>query len=532
MADIPVLNSNASATKKIFMDFNGHDVSGTYWNTPSQFNGYQSFSTIHAPAYDLDGNPSTLSEVELANVQLYWHHLAEDFRPFNVDVTTVAPSASAFAQGSTAQRVLYTSWKDEGVGGSGLQWVNGEYWGVAEFNSWFATNDSPAWIFANEPENLSYDYGDVQVGAPFPPEYFAVVGAHEVGHAFNLTHDGNYNASGVQAEYYVGHGGTGPTSWGPIMGGAEVRSLTQWSKGEYNGATTSQDDLAVLAAALSYRTDDHTNNLIPAQATTLALSGNNFVPASGVISQSASGSGANDRDIFKFTIVPGTGNRIVTINVNPAAVAANLDIRIDLYNGVGAPIPGAFSSPANDLNASLTWSLPAGTYMVAVDGVGIGSPATSGYSDYGSLGLFTISGFIAPPGGGMMMAGAPDSSLLSLQSSSATTTQSAARGSGQSSGRGDGNSVPGGRVAAMSAIETFDEPATTTSTAARWLPSRAAIDAAFTPSALASVTTRSARVRQGDLHERADNGRQRATPPRGECPPSLDEAFATLADLR
>jgi hypothetical protein len=441
MADIPVLNSNAGATKKIFMDFNGHDVSGTYWNTPSYFNGYQTFSTIHAPAYDLDGNPNTLSEVELANIQLYWQHLAEDFRPFNVDVTTVAPAASAFAQGSTAQRVLYTSWKDEGVGGSGLQWVNGDYWGVAEFNSWFATNDSPAWVFGNEAENLYYDYGDVQVNAPFPTEYFAVVGAHEVGHAFNLTHDGNSYASGVQYEYYVGHGGTGPTSWGPIMGGAEVRSLTQWSKGEYTGATTTQDDLAVLAAALGYRTDDHTNNLIPAQATTLAMSGNNFVPASGIISQSASGSGANDRDVFKFTIAPGTGNRTVTINVNPAAVAANLDVRIDLYNGVGAPIAGAFSNPANALNASLVWSLPAGTYMVAVDGVGKGNPAADGYSDYGSLGLFTISGFIAPPGSGLMMMGGPNSSLLGLQSTASTATPTAKSSTGTVARQGSTNTA-------------------------------------------------------------------------------------------
>ncbi|WP_216905048.1 zinc-dependent metalloprotease, partial [Synechococcus sp. CCY 9618] len=72
----------------------------------------------------------------------------------------------------------------------------------------------------------------------------AATASHEVGHTLGLTHDG-----AGSTEYYAGHGGTGPTSWGTILGApylGDDENLTQWSKGEYYGANNSQDDLAVI----------------------------------------------------------------------------------------------------------------------------------------------------------------------------------------------------------------------------------------------------------------------------------------------
>ena len=48
---------------------------------------------------------------------------------------------------------------------------------------------------------------------------------------------------------------------------------------------------------------------------------------------------------------------------------------------------------------SFSANLGAGTYYLQIDGTGSGNPATDGYSDYGSLGTFSISG-TAPAGGG------------------------------------------------------------------------------------------------------------------------------------
>ena len=59
--------------------------------------------------FDTDGTPSTFSASELAVVQDAWQRVAEDYAPFDVDVTTGtrAPQrsiAAAQAIRSTAQR--------------------------------------------------------------------------------------------------------------------------------------------------------------------------------------------------------------------------------------------------------------------------------------------------------------------------------------------------------------------------------------------------------------------------------------------
>jgi hypothetical protein len=50
------------------------------------------------------------------------------------------------------------------------------------------------------------------------------------------------------------------------------------------------------------------------------------------------------------------------------------------------------------LNASVSANVAAGTYYLSVDGTGAGDPATSGYSDYASLGSFFISGTVPVSG--------------------------------------------------------------------------------------------------------------------------------------
>jgi PKD repeat protein len=53
----------------------------------------------------------------------------------------------------------------------------------------------------------------------------------------------------------------------------------------------------------------------------------------------------------------------------------------------------ATSNPVDSLPATLTANINApGTYYVTVDGIGKGDPLTTGYTDYGSVGQYTISG--------------------------------------------------------------------------------------------------------------------------------------------
>src|SRR6185295_11944565 len=87
-----------------------------------------------------------------------------------------------------------------------------------------------------------------------------------IGHNLGLSHDGRTDG----AQYYGGHG-SGETSWGPIMGTGYNRNVSQWSKGEYYLANNTQDDLAIISAKISYRTDDHGDTL--GSATALVITG-------------------------------------------------------------------------------------------------------------------------------------------------------------------------------------------------------------------------------------------------------------------
>ena len=70
---------------------------------PQAPSGIQSYGDpIVSPAYDLDGNPSSFSNAELDRIQDIWKLVAEDYAPFDVDVTTEDPGQNAIARSSSS----------------------------------------------------------------------------------------------------------------------------------------------------------------------------------------------------------------------------------------------------------------------------------------------------------------------------------------------------------------------------------------------------------------------------------------------
>ena len=200
---------------------------------------------------------------------------------------------------------------------------------------------------------------------------------HEVGHTLGLDHDGS---TAPPATYFGGHLTPSGMRWSPNMGiswGNDV--FDQWSKGEYANATTTEDDLAIITRPknFGYRADDAGNT--PAAATPLAVSASKFTQA-GVIEQRA------DKDVYSFTL---SRTADVTLNIDPAVLGANLDVLAKLYSASGLV---ATSNPTDSLAASFQVTLPAGKYFIEVDGTGQGDPRTNGYSDYGSIGQYTVTG--------------------------------------------------------------------------------------------------------------------------------------------
>lgn len=342
LADTFLLHSRPGATKKIFLDFDGHLLSGTAWNDTRNGGG-----AIAAPAWSLDGNAADFNDSERLVIQRVWQRMAEDFAPYDVDVTTEFPGEAALTRSgggdqAYGMRVLI----------SPISSYFGSIGGIAYVGVFDNTGDyyKPAIVL---PDKLGNSEKNIAEAA-----------SHEVGHTLGLSHDG-----GTGVEYYGGHG-----NWAPIMGVGYGRAITQWSKGEYSGANNTEDDLTVITTnGLAYRSDAQGNTL----AAATALTGTS-IATSGVIERTA------DIDFFSFT--SGSGN--VEFLVAPAERGANLRLRVTVYNAAGVVLATreTADTSAGTLAVSFTQTVASGVTYVAVEGVGSGSD----YSDYGSLGAYTL----------------------------------------------------------------------------------------------------------------------------------------------
>jgi PKD repeat protein len=122
-------------------------------------------------------------------------------------------------------------------------------------------------------------------------------------------------------------------------------------------------------------------------------------------------------DYFKVT----TGTGTASFTVTPDNVAPNLDVQLRLFNSTGALL--ATANPTT-LNATLTASLAQGTYYLEVDGVGSGT-ATTGYTDYASLGQYRVTGNVPTASGQPPVAVADNSAPLTGVAPHAVTFSSA-----------------------------------------------------------------------------------------------------------
>lgn len=353
-----LLHSRPGAKRTIYLNFKGATVTGSAWSSGS----------LTALPYDIDGVPYTFSTTELQRIQYIWQRVAEDYAPFDVDVTTEAVPLDLITRSGSTDTVFGTTVLITSRTGV----YSCSCGGVAYLGIFDDTSDyyKPALVF----------YDALGTGNE---KYVAEAISHEAGHNMGLSHDGTSSAG-----YYQGQG-SGATGWAPIMGVGYYQSLVQWSKGEYAGANNVQDDYAVMQGnGLPLRIDDHGNTA----GTATVLNG---VSSGGVSTTSTQGviERPIDIDLFAFSAAAGTAS----FTVSPAARSANLDALVGLRNAAGTLL--ASSNPVDALNASFSVNLPTeGTYYLSVQGTGKGDPLTTGYTAYGSLGQYAVSGSYVTPG--------------------------------------------------------------------------------------------------------------------------------------
>ena len=388
------LHSKPGAANRVYLDFNGHSFTNTAWGA----------GTFNAIAFSTDADRSTFTDSERTLIAEIWHRVAEDYAPFDIDVTTEEPASFDSRTGRVVitedQQADGTAMPSQGAGG--VAYVN--VFGASNYASYY----SPALVYA---DNLG----------PNVATYIAEASSHEFGHNLGLSHDGTATVS-----YYAGQG-TGYVSWAPIMGNSYYNNVSEFSKGEYAGANQTQDDLAIIAGKLAYRPDDHGNSIGGGTALQVGADGSvsasnpqldpyNLLPQNkGIINNAA------DVDVFTFTAGAGP----LSLTVNPAWDAfprtarrgANLDVALELRDGAGNLV--AASEPTDDTYAKVTATVAAGTYHLLVSGVG---NAASAYSDYDSMGEYFINGSVTT---GVADTTAPNPDPMSFASAPAATSSSA-----------------------------------------------------------------------------------------------------------
>jgi hypothetical protein len=336
----PLLSSNPNATAKIFLDFDGVTTSGTSWNS-----AYNGGANIITPSYSIDSDTTTFSDTEINTIVEIWQRVAEDYAPFNIDVTTIEPGNFAAKQ---AIKVA--------IGGSSNDWYGQSAGGVAYINSWLWDN-TPVFVFEEQLGNGN-------------AKYVAEAVSHEVGHSLGLQHQSSYDSTGKKTNEYNPGYGSGETGWAPIMGTGYYKNLTTWSNGK-NAYGGYQDDLATITSSYNgfgYRSDDYGDT----NSSATFLSGTSL-SASGIIST------MSDNDVFAFTT--GAGN--VSFNISVAQFGPNLDVVGELWNGNSLILA---SNPTDKITASLSTFLEAGTYYLHVKSNG----------EYGRLGQYNLTGTVNP----------------------------------------------------------------------------------------------------------------------------------------
>jgi hypothetical protein len=344
---VPVLNSLPGAGHTLFLDFDGNVQPDLSYEDLA---GVRRTRTVTSPAFDLDGNPADFNPAEVAAIKDVFQRVAEDYLPFNVNVTTVDPGG--YPDGVAFHIV---------VGGSHRDWyapdlpVGGAPTGFCPEIGSFTESGFPNVCFV-WPADVGNDLA--RIGNLI---------SHEAGHGFGLRHQSLYDAAGNLITPY----NPGTADRLPIMGPSGGAARSTWYYGPTDlGPNDIQDDLAVLYGVLGYRPDDYDTDSPPALDTT----GNRFL-IYGRISRPT--------DVDAFTVTTAGGR--LTVNVGVAGVSPNLDARVQLLAPDGSVVAAA--DPPDALAASVTALVPAGTYQIRVLSHG-------GYAD---LGEYSVSGTVNGP---------------------------------------------------------------------------------------------------------------------------------------
>lgn len=343
------LESRPGASNTLYINYWGGTLSGTIWNSGNSGN-----DIIYYTPYSSDSDTSSFSTTDQYNMWLAWEEAAEDYAPFDINVTT---KESVYQATPVANRIqiIATTTND---------FYNNPGGGAAYKDIFNTADDFYRTGFA-------WNSGAGALGMTI---------SHEAGHMIGgLSHDGN-----TTSEYDPGHG-----VWGPIMGSSFNKAYVQWSNGKYSNANNQEDDLNILKGVLGSLADDAGNNNSSATALTL--------PVTEQEGQITPDGISSDIDVYSF-YASGTSYVKVAPLLGDEGQnrAANLAINVTLKNAAGsviASIASSDNSPLAPTSNTFVYdgSLTAGTYYLTIDAMSPDTNWPTGFGEYGNGGMYRIS---------------------------------------------------------------------------------------------------------------------------------------------
>lgn len=343
-SQLRALQSKPNAEDVIFINYWGGTLSDTSWNY--QDNGGDDI--VYSP-YSLDDTSNQFTQTERDLMWLGWRETAEDYAPFEVNITTDLSIYDATPVAHRAMLIVTTT----------TAWYEGSAGGVAFLGGFGSADFSAGWV---------WNRGEASLGQTI---------SHEAGHMIGLSHDGNNNSS-----YETGHG-----SWGPIMGAAFGKTYTQWSRGEYPNANNTEDDLQIISNLLGEDTDFIGDSLATAMAVSSSVHIEGTIEPDGL-------QGGMDTDVYSFHL---SATQDVTIEVAPLlaleAEKYGTNLSLDAVLSDGVTVIAESSLTANPISNVLSFhgSLDAGTYYLIISGQTPDASWTTGFGEYANAGIYSVS---------------------------------------------------------------------------------------------------------------------------------------------
>jgi hypothetical protein len=373
MAGIPALSSLPGASRTIFLDFDG-DFQSVWNRTDSN----QRYTNVTAGEFNIDGTAG-ISDAEEAAIRKIWETVADDYAPFKVNVTTVAPSS--FANGVALRVVMAGDCNatlqisaTSSINVSGDRFIANPDGTLVDTSGYSSvgsfTNFQPNVVYVFAKYMSTWGLVDSEGHSRDLRAMIATTASHEAGHAFGLVHDGDYSV------------GSAITT--PIMGANTQGDRTIWST--YYVGATKHDNVAKLTGVFGARTDDYVgtyNTAKELQFTSYSPLFGSAANVKGVIGRTT------DTDMFRLTVYSA---KTYDFNVSVPQFG-NLDSQLILYRVTATPAGTYWYQTVASADPSISWITPfqgLGASFSATLQPGYYAIAVKSHGGYGDLGSYTL----------------------------------------------------------------------------------------------------------------------------------------------